>query len=131
MNALRSCFVAATLIMLSCPAVRAGDGVCAHCGCSACVRKVCVPKRTEKEIVKVCWDYKCEDVCIPGRSKKCGVECREDARGEATRREDVRCRSRPVKRKCRPSSGLSSTAEAARDAECVDGKCRAKSRSGS
>ena len=81
MNALRSCLVAAALSLTFCLAAQAGDGVCDHCGCSSCVRKVCVPKKTEKEVVKVCWDFKCEDVCIPGRSKKCGVECREDECG--------------------------------------------------
>jgi hypothetical protein len=64
-----------------CSAAYAADAVCDHCGCRACVHKVCVPKMTEKEIVKVCWDYKCEDVCIPGPSTKCGVKCGKDECG--------------------------------------------------
>jgi len=81
MNALRLGLLAAALCLMPPVVAHADDGVCDHCGCSSCVRKVCVPKMIEKETVKVCWDYKCEDVCIPGRSKKCGVECREDACG--------------------------------------------------
>lgn len=59
----------------------AADGFCDHCGCAACLRKVCVPKMTEREIVKVCWDYKCEDVCVPGPSIKCGEKCEQDKCG--------------------------------------------------
>jgi hypothetical protein len=81
MNTLKPCLMAAALICSSTPGVLAGDGVCDRCGCSACLHRVCVPKRIEKEIIKVCWDYKCEEICIPGRSRKCGVECRQDECG--------------------------------------------------
>jgi hypothetical protein len=34
---------------------------------------------TEKEITKVCWGYRCEQVCIPGPSSFCGaVRHRDD-----------------------------------------------------
>jgi hypothetical protein len=33
---------------------------------------------TEKEVTKVCWDYRCEQVCIPGRSIFCGTRCQRD-----------------------------------------------------
>lgn len=71
------CFAA----LLSASSLQATDGVCAQCGCAARVRKVCVPKQVEKEIIKVCWDYKCEDICIPGRSIKCGENCLQDECG--------------------------------------------------
>lgn len=59
----------------------AAERTCDHCGCHACVRRVCVPKIVEKEIVKVCWDVKCEDICIPGPSKKCCTKCASDECG--------------------------------------------------
>jgi hypothetical protein len=62
-------------------AAEAADRICDHCGCNACCYKVCVPKRIEKEITKICWDYKCEDICIPGRSTCCDVVCKEDKCG--------------------------------------------------
>ena len=54
------------------------DGRCDLCGSCDCVRKVCVPKMIEKEIKKVCWDAKCEDFCVPGRSVWCGKACKTD-----------------------------------------------------
>jgi hypothetical protein len=54
------------------------DGRCDQCGGCEGVRKVCVPKMTEKEIKKVCWDAKCEDFCIPGPSVWCGKACKKD-----------------------------------------------------
>ena len=54
------------------------DGRCDQCGSCDCVRKVCVPKMTEKEIKKVCWDSRCEDFCVPGRSVWCGTVCKKD-----------------------------------------------------
>lgn len=73
--------VCLTTLLIWSAVASAADGVCDHCGRCACVRKVCVPKMTEKEIVKVCWDYKCEDICIPGPSTKCGVQCGQDECG--------------------------------------------------
>ncbi len=54
------------------------DGRCDRCGSCDCVRKVCVPKMTEKEIKKVCWDSRCEDFCVPGPSVWCGKACKKD-----------------------------------------------------
>ncbi|MBX7166341.1 MAG: hypothetical protein K1X74_08315 [Pirellulales bacterium] len=60
----------------------AGEPDCGQCGCCGCeLCRVCVPKRTEKEVTKVCWDVKCEDVCIPGCSKKVCEVCGEDECG--------------------------------------------------
>jgi hypothetical protein len=57
------------------------DGRCDRCDSCVCVHRVCVAKRTEKEIVKVCWSYKCEDFCIPGPSIYCGEKCLHDTCG--------------------------------------------------
>lgn len=59
----------------------AAESTCDHCGCHACVRRVCVPKIVEKEVTKICWDVKCEDVCVPGPSKKICTKCQSDACG--------------------------------------------------
>ena len=59
----------------------APDGKCDACGSCDCVRKVCVPKPKEKEIVKICWSYKCEDFCVPGRSEYCGKKYAKDQCG--------------------------------------------------
>lgn len=58
--------------------VRAG-GKCAECGCCSHLRKVCRCVPEEKEVIKVCWDVKCEDFCVPGPSTLCGSveECDE------------------------------------------------------
>ena len=57
------------------------DGRCDRCDGCVCVHRVCVAKRTEKEIIKVCWSYKCEDFCIPGPSIYCGEKCSHDTCG--------------------------------------------------
>lgn len=56
----------------------AGD-CCARCGCSCNLKKVCRAIPDVKEVTHTCWDVKCEDFCVPGPSKKCGVvhECDE------------------------------------------------------
>lgn len=71
----------AVLLLANCGARADSSGTCARCGRCCAVRTVCVPKRVEKEIVKVCWDVRCEDICIPGPSKKCGTQCGEDCCG--------------------------------------------------
>ena len=59
----------------------ARDGRCDRCGGCVCVHRVCVAKRTDKEIIKICWSYKCEDFCIPGPSIYCGEKCLHDTCG--------------------------------------------------
>jgi len=80
MNTLKPCLLVAALWIVAASA-SAGDGCCDCCGCSANCYKVCVPKMTERTVNKVCWDVKCEDVCIPGRSCFCGEKCKEDKCG--------------------------------------------------
>lgn len=57
------------------------DGHCDRCGDCRGVKKVCVRTRTEKEITKICWGYRCETVCIPGPSIFCGTRRHHDQCG--------------------------------------------------
>lgn len=57
------------------------DGRCDRCGSCRLVGYVCVPKKTEKKIKKVCWDVKCEPYCVPGPSTFCGWTCGSDECG--------------------------------------------------
>jgi len=50
----------------------AGDH-CDRCGGCCNLRKVCRPEPSFREVVKVCWDVKCEDFCVPKCGHKCGV----------------------------------------------------------
>lgn len=54
------------------------DGRCDRCGGCDRVRTMCVRKMTEKEVTKVCWDYRSEQVCIPGPSIFCGTRHHHD-----------------------------------------------------
>jgi len=56
----------------------AADGRCDVCGGCRCVARVCVPRMTQKEVTKVCWDAKCEQFCVPGPSLWCGRVCKRD-----------------------------------------------------
>ncbi len=60
------------------PGSLARDGRCDHCGGCTRVQTMCVKKMTHKEVTKVCWDYRCEQVCIPGPSIFCGTRCHQD-----------------------------------------------------
>lgn len=73
-----SLFIAALTLPLAPRLVQSG-GCCAHCGCSAHLCKMCRVVPETKEKIEICWDVKCEDFCVPGPSKKCGVveECDE------------------------------------------------------
>lgn len=54
------------------------DGRCDRCGGCEQVRRMCVKARIEKEMTKVCWGYRCEQVCIPGPSVFRGTEHHRD-----------------------------------------------------
>ncbi len=54
------------------------DCKCAHCGCMTHCHRVCHVVCEMKEVKKVCYCSKEEDVCIPGRSEKCGEVCQEN-----------------------------------------------------
>jgi hypothetical protein len=57
------------------------DGHCDRCGSCASVRRVCVAVPVEREKIKVCWSYRCEQICIPGPSIFCGESCECDQCG--------------------------------------------------
>jgi len=59
----------------------ARDGRCDVCGGDRFVCTVCVPRKTEKKVKKVCWGVKCEPLCVPGRSLFCGWKCERDECG--------------------------------------------------
>lgn len=66
--------------------IRADDACttkkCDRCGASACcLKKVCKPVPVEKELKEVCFDCKCEDFCVPGRSILCDTIYHDDACG--------------------------------------------------
>jgi hypothetical protein len=54
------------------------DGRCDRCGGCDRVQTTCVSRSNEKEVTKVCWDYRCEQVCIPGPSIFCGTLCQRN-----------------------------------------------------
>lgn len=83
MNAIkRRGVLVALALFLSWSCLHAGEGSrCDLCGCGNGLHRVCVPKRIEKEVTKICWDVKCEDICIPGRSTACGTTYQQDACG--------------------------------------------------
>lgn len=57
------------------------DGRCDRCGCGSGVRRVCVPTPVDREKTKVCWSYRCEEICIPGPSRYLGKTCEHDECG--------------------------------------------------
>ena len=57
------------------------DGHCDRCGSCQSVRRVCVAVPVEREKIKVCWSYRCEQICIPGPSVFCGESCECDQCG--------------------------------------------------
>lgn len=50
------------------------QGCCAHCGCHCHVQKVCRLVCETKKVPTTQYDVKCDDICLPGHSHKCGCE---------------------------------------------------------
>ena len=71
-------WIAVVLAVASAADAPARDGLCDRCGGSESVRTVCVKILMEKEVTKVCWGYRCEEVCIPGPSIFCGARHHRD-----------------------------------------------------
>jgi hypothetical protein len=71
---LAACLVALTLIAT---AVRStgSEECCSYCGCHNRLKKVCRLVCDTKKVTETHYDVKCEDICIHGRSQKCGCEC--------------------------------------------------------
>ena len=70
----------ATAFVLIAARVEAGH-FCHHCGCQTRCKKVCRLVCEKKEEKKTEYSCECEDFCIPGPSKKCGVKVECDCTG--------------------------------------------------
>lgn len=78
--------LAAILWAASAMSVRGGEvkdkPKCDRCGCTdCCLKKCCKPVPVEIEKKEVCFDCKCEDFCVPGRSCLLDTICHDDACG--------------------------------------------------
>jgi hypothetical protein len=71
------------LLVLACPA-RAGH-FCHRCGCQRHCKKICRLVCEKKKETKIEYGCECEDFCIPGHSKKCGVKVECDCHGHRHR----------------------------------------------
>lgn len=78
---------------------------CAHCGCRCCLRPCCKIVCEMKEVKEWCYDCKCEDFCVPGRSECVGCHPEQDCCGCCKMKPtykpcwcDMFCRKKLVKR---------------------------------
>lgn len=80
---MRHCILLAATAMLLTFAAPAEGGrlFCQHCGCCQNCKKVCRLKCEKKKETKTEYTCECEDFCIPGPSKKCGVKKEHDCQG--------------------------------------------------
>lgn len=80
---MRHCLLlAAMLLPLACVTrAEAGRVFCRHCGCWQNCKKVCHVKCETKKETKTEYVCECEDFCVPGPSKKCGVKIERDCLG--------------------------------------------------
>jgi hypothetical protein len=75
-----SIVLTAAVLFLVATRIEAGE-FCHHCGCQRNCRKVCrLVCETTKE-KKTEYSCECEDFCLPGPSKKCGVKVECDCTG--------------------------------------------------
>jgi hypothetical protein len=72
--------LAACAVCLFAARVEAGY-FCKHCGCQRDCRKVCRFVCETKEEAKTEYTCECEDFCLPGASKKCGLYFQRDCNG--------------------------------------------------
>lgn len=80
---MRHCtLLAVTATVFACSTqAEAGRFFCHHCGCCQNCRKVCRLKCEKKEETTTEYTCECEDFCLPGPSKKCGVKTECDCTG--------------------------------------------------
>jgi hypothetical protein len=84
---MRTCkllFAAATVLVFVSSA-QAGH-FCHHCGCDRNCKKVCRLECGTKKETKTEYAAECEDFCVPGHSKKCGVKIECDCDGHHHRK---------------------------------------------
>jgi hypothetical protein len=72
-------FAAAAILLLA-SSVEAAS-LCPHCGCHRDCKKVCRLICEKKKEKKTEYDVECEDFCIPGPSKRCGIKTECDCNG--------------------------------------------------
>ena len=54
-----------------------GTSCCSECGCPS-IRKVCKVIPDVKKVTETRWGCECEDICLPGRSRRAGETCVPD-----------------------------------------------------
>lgn len=67
--------VLALALAATASAGEASQRYCGHCGCQRHCKKVCRLICGTKKETKTEYECQCEDICIPGRSVKCGEKC--------------------------------------------------------
>ena len=80
-NAMRTCVILTAIATLFVSARVEAGHFCQHCGCQRNCRKVCRLVCETKKESKTEYSSECEDFCIPGPSKKCGVHFHCDCNG--------------------------------------------------
>jgi hypothetical protein len=78
MNRVTICLALLCASMTLAPSVQAGGCDCERCdvcGCSAQCEKTCKLIVGTKLVPKVTYCRQCEDICLPGPSRKCGSHC--------------------------------------------------------
>lgn len=58
---------------------------CEHCGCHRNCKKICRLECGKKKETKIEYSSECEDFCVPGPSRKCGVKVECDSNGHRHR----------------------------------------------
>lgn len=85
MQRIRHAFHATALVALIASAAQAGH-YCDHCGCQRNCKKLCRLECGKKKETKTEYSAECEDFCVPGPSKKCGVKVECDCNGRPHRK---------------------------------------------
>ena len=80
----RNVILAAIAALLLAVQAQAGH-FCHNCGCQRNCRKVCRLECGKKKETKTEYSCECEDFCVPGHSKKCGVKVECDCNGHRHR----------------------------------------------
>lgn len=66
--------IVSIIVALATMRVQAGSDCCCHCGCHSNLQKVCRLVCDTRKVTETHYGVKCEDICLPGTSHKCGCE---------------------------------------------------------
>jgi hypothetical protein len=80
-HAVRNHFVLSASALLLLAAWVEAAQMCDHCGCQRNCKKICRLVCGKKKETKTVYMCECEDFCVPGHSKKCGVKIECDCDG--------------------------------------------------